>query len=102
MSTPDPVAWLCELAQEDGSTKTMIVQENPDGLRFNDFDEPSPFRVTPLYAAQPKREPLTEAQIEQGRRDTFSTENPFCPCDSKTMRKAVRWAEAEHGIKGSE
>ncbi len=36
---------------------------------------------------------LTDAQIEEGRRDTFSTDNPFCPCDSKTMRKAVRWAE---------
>ena len=43
-------------------------------------------------------EPLTDAQIEQGRRETFSTENPFCPCDSKTMRKAVRWAERAHGI----
>lgn len=42
--------------------------------------------------------PLSDEQIEQGRRDTFSTENPFCPCDSKTMRKAVRWAERAHGI----
>lgn len=36
---------------------------------------------------------LTDAQIEEGRRETFSTDNPYCPCDSKTMRKAVRWAE---------
>lgn len=36
---------------------------------------------------------LTDAQIEQGRHDTFSTQNPFCPCESKTMRKAARWAE---------
>lgn len=48
---PEPVAWLCELAQEDGSTRTQIVTENPDGLRWNDAGEPSPFRVTPLYAA---------------------------------------------------
>lgn len=42
--------------------------------------------------------PLTDAQIEEGRMATFSTNNPFCPCDSKTMRKAVRWAERAHGI----
>lgn len=43
--------------------------------------------------------PLSDAAIEQGREATFSTSNPFCPCDSKTMRKAVRWAERAHGIK---
>lgn len=36
---------------------------------------------------------LTDEQIEHGRHNTFSTNNPFCPCDSKTMRKAARWAE---------
>lgn len=36
---------------------------------------------------------LTDEQIEQGREAIFSTNNPFCPCDSKTMRKAARWAE---------
>lgn len=42
--------------------------------------------------------PLTDAQIEAGRVSTFSTNNPFCPCDSKTMLKAVRWAERAHRI----
>ena len=42
--------------------------------------------------------PLTDEQIEKLRRETFSTENPFCPCDSKTMRKAVWAAERAHGI----
>jgi len=36
---------------------------------------------------------LTDTEIEQGRHCVFSTDNPFCPCDTKTMRKAVRWAE---------
>jgi hypothetical protein len=44
-----PVAWKCELAQEDGSVRTMFVEQDPDGLRFNDMGEPSPFRVTRLY-----------------------------------------------------
>ena len=46
----------------------------------------------------PERKPLTDAQIEKLREQTFSTSNPFCPCDSKTMRKAVWAAERAHGI----
>lgn len=45
--------------------------------------------------------PLTDAQIEAGREAIFSTCNPFCPCDSKTMRKAVRWAEHAHKLVGA-
>lgn len=48
---------------------------------------------------QQERGPMTDEEIERGRKETFSTENPFCPCDSKTMRKAVRWAEHHHGIR---
>ena len=57
------------------------------------------------YDAQPvqqARQPLTDAQIEKLREKTFSTTNPFCPCDSKTMRKAVRAAERAHGITGEQ
>mgnify|MGYP000107799941 FL=1 len=36
---------------------------------------------------------LTDEQIEQGRKEIFSTGNPYCPCSSKTMQVAVRWAE---------
>ena len=46
-----PRAWLCELAQEDGTTRTQFVEEDPDGLRWNDVGEPSPYRTTPLYEA---------------------------------------------------
>jgi len=49
---PEPDAWLCWMAEEDGSTRTMIVDEDPDGLRFNDIGEPSPFRVTPLHSVE--------------------------------------------------
>lgn len=48
--------------------------------------------------AQRERKPLTDEQIEAGRKAIFSTDNPFCPCDRKTMRKAVQWAERAHGI----
>ena len=39
------------------------------------------------------RKLMTETQIKKGWRDTFSTENPFCPCDLKSFTKAVHWAE---------
>jgi hypothetical protein len=45
--------------------------------------------------AQPVRVPLTDEQIEQGRKDISSTGNPYCPRDSKTMQVAVRWAEGK-------
>ena len=45
-----------------------------------------------------KRKPLTDAEIEAGRDAIFSTNNLFCLCDSKTMRKVVRWAERAHKI----
>ena len=47
--TPTPCAWLCELVQDDGSVKAMIVEQDPCGMRFGDVGEPSPFRVTKLY-----------------------------------------------------
>jgi hypothetical protein len=55
--------------------------------------------ATPTAPEAPAQ-PLTDEQIEKGRKQTFSVNNPYCPCDSKTMRKAVRWAEFAHGIKG--
>lgn len=47
-----------------------------------------------------KDAPMTDAQIEQGWRKTFSTDNPFCPCDLKSFTKAVRWAERALAEKG--
>ena len=55
----------------------------------------------PLYLHPPqqaKQVPMTEKQIEGLREKTFSTSNPYCPVDSKSMRKAARAIEAHHGI----
>ena len=49
-------------------------------------------------SAQPVAQPLSDSEIEKLREKTFSTYNPYCPVDSKSMRKAVRAAEAAHGI----
>lgn len=51
-ATMKPRAWLCELAEEDGTTRTQFVEEDPDGLRWNDAGEPSPYRTTPLLTME--------------------------------------------------
>ena len=53
-----------------------------------------------LQSAQTVLETLTDEQIETLRDRTFSINNPFCPVDSKSMRKAVRAVECAHGIGG--
>lgn len=45
-----------------------------------------------------KLKPLTSQQMEQGREHVFSTNNPFCPCDSKTFMKVAKWVERHHKI----
>lgn len=49
--------------------------------------------------AQTARKPMTTVQMEKGRTQIFSVENPFCPCDSKTFMKVARYVESFHGIK---
>jgi len=50
--------------------------------------------------AELERQPMSDEQIEKLRKETFSTNNPFCPVDSKSFRKAVWAAERFHGITG--
>lgn len=78
----EPVAWM------------------QDSIELYVQDRPSAHYTIPLYTTPPaaQRQPLTDGQIEKLREKTFSTSNPFCPVDSKSMRKAVRAAEAAHGI----
>lgn len=50
----------------------------------------------PRKAEQPA---LSDTAIYAGWRTTFSTENPFCPCDLRTFTKVARWVE--HALKGT-
>lgn len=60
-----PRAWLCEFAQEDGTIRTQIVEQDPAGLRWNDAGEPSPFRVVPLYEVDTvQAQVLTSAEAD--------------------------------------
>jgi hypothetical protein len=45
----------------------------------------------PPERAEPRA--LPDWRIADGWHNTFSTSNPYCPCDLKSFTKAVRWAE---------
>lgn len=89
-TTTSPTAWQCELMQEDGSVRTMFVTEDPDGLRFNDTGEPSPFKVTPLYAldalqsTHPADASIVGAQIDM--RDSVSSAAPVVAFDDPRVQ----------------
>lgn len=95
-----------KVSESKTARRAMLAAAN--GLRIIDgrgqtaAPAPAELRESAALAQQRKDaerlKPLNDRQIEQGRHDTFSTGNPFCPCDSKTMLKAVRWAERAHGI----
>jgi hypothetical protein len=80
----EPVACVQDL---DEVKRKHLVYEK--GMDWKD-----PLYTTPPAAKRPWIG-LTDKEIEKGRDQTFSINNPYCPCDSKTMRKAVRWAEAK-------
>ena len=42
---------------------------------------------------QPALQSLTTEQIKKGWEATFSTDNPFYPCNLKSFTKAAHWAE---------
>ncbi len=53
-------------------------------------------------AAQPSQAvELSDAEIYKGWKHTFSTENPFCPCNLKSFTKSVNWAIAAINAKGT-
>ena len=95
----EPVAW--RLWDEDPLGGTDHRWAYYDKSDFVDGVDPTKhFKVEPLYTSPPaQRKPLTDEQIEKLREKTFSTGNPYCPVDSKSMRKAARAIEAAHNIK---
>lgn len=44
---------------------------------------------------------LSDRRVHKGWEDTFSTSNPFCPCDLKSFTKAVNWTLNTLRRKGS-
>lgn len=63
-----------------------------DGYPLNECIPP------PAVSGGDARKPLTDPHLEKLREATFSTGNPFCPCDSKTFRKVARAVEHAHEI----
>jgi hypothetical protein len=91
----DLLEWL-------GDTTPPAPAQEPVALAkaFNDGVLEGTLREREHWLKQPPApaQPLTDEQIEKLREKTFSTGNPYCPVDSKSMRKAARAIEAAHGI----
>ena len=70
-------------------SRSATYQERHDALRLIDqaLAQPSPAIA------------MTDEQITNAWYETFSTSNPFCPCDLKSFTKAARAVERAHGIK---
>ena len=83
---PKPVAWRCR----DYVTGCWFISDKPDPAGSIAGGS------VPLYAApapaQP-RQPLSDAALEALWGKTFSTRNPFCPCDLRTFIKTARAVE---------
>jgi len=94
----EPVAWRYRMA---GDLQWQYTERQEQTTHADEVQRVAVYAPS-AQPVEPPRVPLTDAQIEKLREQTFSTNNPFCPCDSKTMRKAVRAAEATHGIKHKE
>jgi hypothetical protein len=92
----EPVGWLYEGIASHTRGKSVFKKTREMRLETRWWQEKGPLYTAP----QPRREPLTDEQIEKLREKTFSTGNPYCPVDSKSMRKAARAIEAAHGITG--
>lgn len=84
----EPVAWGI-VASNTG----RICQVELDADEVADHN---PARIVPLYAApQPRREPLTDAQIEQCMKQAYAT------VQGRNLEQAfARTIEAAHGITG--
>jgi len=85
-----------DVDQRSTESKETFDQSEPVAWRYNgnlhEFD-PSDWAtgpVTPLYTSPPKREPLTDDEIDA---------LPFPPSGTATLRDFVRIIEAAHGIK---
>jgi len=99
VKTIDAITAIKEaLAQPEQEPVAWITHGGKGWLRWHKSYDDNKGNV-PLYTTPPKRKPLTDELLEKGRDQTFSINNPFCPCDSKTFRKVARWVEAAHGIK---
>jgi hypothetical protein len=97
----DPVAWLCKLMQEDGSTRQQIVTQNPDGLRWNDMGEPSPYSVTPLYAAPVAQQADPQPEVTVTTDETgAAVAVTLTDEDGRIVR--VLWEAAAHPQRGDD
>lgn len=96
-----PFACAVRSLQLPGDGFTLAFDpECVEHYQTNTYKGQRTHEVFPLYKAVPSAakdvedvKPLTSKQIEAGWKATFSTDNPYCPCNLKSFTKAVNWAE---------
>lgn len=79
------------LADSEGDESAI----EPARTALTDFLRPIRQELDARASAQQSdaAKPLIDKEIEEGWHATFSTSNPYCPCNLKSFTKAVRWAE---------
>jgi hypothetical protein len=94
-----------EIRAKIGGVREASIADTAPVFRCNDcggFDieqvpeTMKPESIAPQAECAPREaQPvaLTDAQIEAGWRQTFSTDNPYCPCNLQSFTKSVRWVE---------
>ena len=74
-----------------------ISWKNSNGM-ISDADLPDWCLTKKGKKAEKTCAPLSDTQLEKIWEDTFSTNNPFCPCNLKTFLKVTRAVEQAHKI----
>ncbi len=96
LTTPPPASDDARVGGETVPTLQAMFQVCANERRMQEADALA-VAIAALAAAQPadggEKQFLSDAEIEAGWRETFSIDNPFCPCDLGPFRKAVRWTE---------
>ena len=93
----EPTGCACRWDEDDNRVATCARHQGWLDV-VGEWYERAKAAEAALQSAQLVTQPLSDSEIEKLREKTFSTYNPYCPVDSKSMRKAVRAAEAAHGI----
>ena len=110
------IAQLLALGIPDWATARYLMQQAADMLEADtqDFETYSGIiksstarerhtretlrKLLANMQAQQVAVPMSDSEIGTLREKTFSTDNPYRPVDSKSMRKAVRATESHYGI----
>jgi len=104
---PVPAFYVCDadvarLADRRLAGKVVMLNKEAGPGMTAYYAIPQPVaQAVPAVPESARCKELTDAEIERGWHATFSTSNPYCPCNLKSFTKAVRWAVAALTTQGA-